>query len=69
MENDMMTLAGGRIRCRRCNAKSKRTLLQCGAPALRTKTKCRTHGGKSTGPRTEAGRQLASGQTFVHVPA
>ena len=50
-------LAGGRIRCRRCNAKSKRTSLQCGAPALRTKTKCASHGGKSTGPRTEVGRQ------------
>jgi hypothetical protein len=52
-------LAGGRIKCLRCTAKSKRTGKQCGAPALRTsKTqKCRIHGGKSTGPKTEAGIQ------------
>jgi hypothetical protein len=51
--------AGGRIKCLRCTAKSKRTGLQCGAPALvLSKTqKCRIHGGKSTGPKTEAGIQ------------
>jgi hypothetical protein len=53
-------LAGGRIKCLRCTAKSKRTGKQCGAPALRiSKTqKCRIHGGKSTGPKTEAGIQI-----------
>lgn len=51
--------AGGKINCLRCTAKSKRTGKQCGAPALRvSKTqKCRIHGGKSTGPKTEAGIQ------------
>ena len=62
----MMTLAGGRIRCRRCNAKSKRTQVQCGAPAMRGKTKCRIHGGKSTGPRTEAGRQRVKAANTKH---
>ena len=53
---DVMLLAGGRIRCRRCSARSKRTKLRCGAPAMRGKKVCRTHGGKSTGPRTEQGK-------------
>ena len=53
---DVMFLAGGRIRCRRCSVRSKRTNLRCGAHALRGKKVCRTHGGKSTGPRTEQGK-------------
>ena len=53
---DVMLLAGGRIRCRRCSARSKRTKLRCGAPAMRGKKVCATHGGKSTGPKTEQGK-------------
>lgn len=55
----LIFLAGGKIQCLRCTAKSKRTGQQCGAPALRiSKTqKCRIHGGKSTGPKTDAGIQ------------
>jgi len=34
---DVMFLAGGRIRCRRCSARSKRTKLRCGAPAMKGK--------------------------------
>ena len=49
--------AGGRISCDRCQAISKRTKQQCAAPASKGKTKCRFHGGASTGPRTEQGRQ------------
>ena len=51
-----LTTAGGRIVCRRCDAMSKRTRLQCGGPAMQGKTKCRTHGGLSTGPRTNQGK-------------
>ncbi len=53
----MLILAAGKIKCIQCTAKSKRTGRQCKAPALRiSKTqKCRIHGGKSTGPRTEDG--------------
>jgi len=51
-----LTTAGGNIICRRCNGKSKRTKLQCGAPAMQGKTKCKTHGGMSTGPRTKQGK-------------
>ena len=56
--------AGGKITCKRCTAKSKRSGEQCKKPALRTSRtqKCQFHGGRSTGPKTEAGkaRQRAS---------
>ena len=55
-DDDMLLLAGGRIRCRRCSARSKRTKLRCGAPAMKGKRVCATHGGKSTGPKTEQGK-------------
>lgn len=44
--------AGGKITCLRCTAKSTRTKLQCGRPALTTSRtqKCQHHGGK---PHTE----------------
>lgn len=48
--------AGGKINCVRCQAKSKRTQLQCGKPALKGKRVCQFHGGRSTGPKTEAGK-------------
>ena len=54
--DDVLLLGGGRIRCRRCGARSKRTKLRCGAPAMRGKKVCATHGGKSTGPKTEQGK-------------
>jgi hypothetical protein len=53
-----ISTAGGKIHCLRCNAKSKRTGHQCGKPALKSsKTqKCQFHGGRSTGPTTDAGK-------------
>ena len=58
----MLVTAGGKIACARCAAKSKRTGNQCGKPALKGKAVCQFHGGRSTGPNTEAGkaRQRAS---------
>ena len=61
-----LTTAGGRITCLRCNALSKRTKLQCGGPAMKGKTKCKFHGGKSTGPVTELGRQICAAAKTVH---
>ena len=61
-----MTLAGGRIRCSRCQALSKRTKQQCGAPAVRDKRVCRFHGGKSTGPKTKEGRKRCGIAKTVH---
>lgn len=52
-----LSTAGGKITCARCQVMSKRTRLQCGAPAERGKRVCRFHGARSTGPKTEAGRQ------------
>lgn len=56
-KNVTLLTAGGRIVCLQCYAKSKRTGIQCQAPAAKGKTKCRFHGGASTGPKTEQGRQ------------
>jgi hypothetical protein len=55
-KNITLLTAGGRIVCLQCNAKSKRTGNQCRAPAAKGKTKCRFHGGASTGPKTDQGR-------------
>ena len=43
-----VTLAGGRIRCLRCTARSTRTKMQCGRPALKASRtqKCQFHGGR-----------------------
>lgn len=66
MQSKLLT-AGGRIECLRCTARSIRTGLQCGRPALKaSKTqKCGHHGGLSTGPRTAAGRERISNAHFV----
>ena len=67
MPNDFtFRTAGGRITCLQCNAKSKRTKLQCQAPAVKGQTKCRFHGGRSTGPKTEQGRQRCADAKTIH---
>ena len=58
--------AGGRISCDRCQAISKRTKQQCAAPASKGKTKCKFHGGASTGPRTTTGRQRCAAAKTLH---
>ena len=55
-DDDVLLLAYGRIRCRRCSARSKRTKLRCGAPATKGKRVCSPHGDKSIGPLTEQGK-------------
>ena len=52
-----LNTAGGKITCLRCQAMSKRTGEQCGAPAESGKRVCRFHGARSTGAKTDAGRQ------------
>ena len=61
-----LTTLGGRITCRRCQAQSKRTKLQCAAPAIAGKRVCKTHGGRSTGPKTEQGRQRCAEAKTIH---
>ena len=54
----MLVTGGGKITCQRCTAMSKRSGEQCKKPALKTSRtqKCDFHGGRSTGPKTEAGK-------------
>jgi hypothetical protein len=63
-----LTLAGGRIRCLRCMARSTRTKLQCGKPAMKSsKTqKCTHHGGRSKGSITAEGKQRIIDANLTH---
>ena len=63
-----ITLAGGRIRCLRCTAKSVRTGKQCAKPAMKSSRtqKCSHHGGWATGPKTAEGRQRIAQANTIH---
>ena len=63
-----ITLAGGRIRCLRCMARSVRSGEQCGKPAMRSsKTqKCTHHGGRSKGATTAEGKQRSIDANVTH---
>lgn len=63
--NLFLTL-GGRVQCVQCQAMSKRSGLQCRAPAIQGHYVCRFHGGLSTGPQTPEGRQRCARARFVH---
>ena len=65
----LIVLAGGRIRCARCTAKAKGSREQCRKPAIAGKTKCKTHGGASTGPRTDAGKAAIKKALLKHGEA
>ena len=65
MMNKFFTL-GGRVECNQCQARSSRTKLQCRAPAIKDKQVCKWHGGQSTGPKTEAGRQRCAEAKTIH---
>ena len=63
-----LVTAGRKIKCLRCTASSTRTKQQCGRPALKTsKTqKCQFHGGRSTGAKTDEGRQCIANAHYRH---
>ena len=63
-----LTLAGGRIRCLRCMARSVRSGEQCGKPAMTSsKTqKCTHHGGRSKGATTVEGKQRIIDANLTH---
>jgi hypothetical protein len=65
-EKVTLLTAGGHITCLQCNAKSKRTGVQCRIPASKGKTKCRFHGGLSRGAVTEEGRQRCAEAKTIH---
>ncbi len=66
VEFKILITAGGHIKCRQCAARSKRTGIQCRAPAMKEKTCCKAHGGKSTGPKTPEGRQRCAEAKTTH---
>jgi len=66
VRQQVLVLGGGRITCQQCQAMSKRTKQQCRAPAIKGKRVCKTHGGKSTGPKTQAGRQRCADARTIH---
>jgi hypothetical protein len=62
-----MRIALSKNECCRCTARSVRTGVQCGRPALKTsKTqKCQFHGGRSLGPKSDEGKvRIASAHTL-----
>ena len=63
-----LLIAGGKIQCLRCSARSSRTGVQFGRPALKSsKTqKCQYHGGRSTGPKTAEGKARIAAAHTVH---
>ena len=64
--NFTYVIAGGHITCNQCQAMSKRSRQRCKAPAMKGKTRCAIHGGKSRGPKTEAGRQRCAQAKTIH---
>ena len=64
--NFTYVIAGGHISCNQCQAMSKRSRQRCKAPAMKDKAVCLTHGGRSTGPKTEVGRQRCAQAKTIH---
>ena len=62
----LITVAFGATNVPRCQARSKRSGEQCRKPAMRGKSVCRTHGGASTGPKTEQGRKRCAAAKTIH---
>ena len=62
----ILITGGGRIACKRCQARSGRTKRQCGKPALKGKRVCGHHGGYSTGPRTKEGKERIRAAHLKH---
>jgi hypothetical protein len=61
-----MHLFGSPTSACRCKARSKRSNEQCRKAPMRGKTVCLAHGGRSTGPRTAAGRVKCAEAKTVH---
>ena len=65
-KQSLLVTAGGRILCRRCSARAKRSGQQCQSPAMSGKNVCRVHGGKSRGPITAEGRARCAATKLIH---
>ena len=64
--NFTYVIAGGHITCNQRQAMSKRSRQRCKAPSMKGEAVCRTHGGLSTGCKTEAGRQRCAEAKTIH---
>ena len=53
----------------RCTARSKRTEVRCGAPAMRGKSVCYHHGGKAGGPSGKRNGNWKHGGRTRHADA
>ena len=66
----LLVTAGGRVVCVRCAARSKRSKLQCGRPAMRGRTTCNFHSGKgNSGPKTPEGLAKSIAAHTIHGQA
>ena len=65
-EKTNYTTLGGRVICTQCSAKSKRSQERCRNPAIKGKTKCKHHGGRSTGSRTPEGKARQIAANTIH---
>ena len=65
MPDANISLAGGRILARQCQAKCKATQQQCRCPAVRGYRVCRVHGARG-GPRTAGGRARCAAAKLIH---
>jgi len=65
MTDANISLAGGRILARQCQAKCKATQQQCRCPAVRGYRVCRVHGARG-GPKTAIGRARCAKAKTVH---
>jgi len=66
VKQELISTIGGRVRCKRCQAKAKRTQQQCLLPAITGKRVCRVHGGRSRGPATKEGRKRCRAAKLIH---
>ena len=64
-KRESLILVFGRTLVPRCQATNRRGE-QCLKAAIQNKAVCRTHGGRSTGAKSEAGKQLSRKANWVH---
>ena len=65
LEKDIAWRFGADWPAQRCGAKTRRGTA-CQKPPIQGKTRCRLHGGLSTGPRTAEGRARIAAAHFRH---
>ena len=65
-KSEVLPLASRLLSVRRCGARCRRNNHKsCRQPAMKN-GRCRLHGGKSTGPRTEQGKKNSAKANYKH---